>query len=91
MSKPPPHSWKQAVLGIKPRSALESIDIPSFEELHSRIAKSIEFALCLKHTNIHSKFFSATSGAAWSLKVEPPIKEYINYEALYLQASSKFS
>jgi hypothetical protein len=89
--KTPPASWKNAILGIQQRTVLKSIDIPSFEELQSRIEKSFDFAFSQKHGNPNSKFFSAASGRAWFLKVPPPVTVHINYEELYIEASSKFS
>jgi hypothetical protein len=86
-----PSKWENAILGKLDRSELSIVDLPTLQDLKSRILKAIDFAFIQKLQNTKSRFFSTHSGLAWKeIPIEEPAVAPLNYHELYLQACSVF-
>jgi hypothetical protein len=85
-----PLSWKNGILALPPRAKhLKIVDLPTLEDIQSRICESLEFSCTQKKNNPMSKFFTEESAWAWKTNASNSAGK-IDYQALYLKGCSEF-
>ena len=81
-----PAIWKNYILGKFDRSSMKILEVPSLQEMETRILKAISYSLDKRATIPNSFFFSSDSAMAWC----PEEAGSDDYRATSLRACSEF-